>query len=210
MDGEDQLSDGTLLEQLRQIAFGLGRTFAPFCEIVVHDLRDPRHAIVAIENNLSGRTVGDPATELGLARLADDSYPQVIANYPNRLSGGRQVKSTSIGVKNHDGRYVAALCLNVDLSAFQSLATVVEQFTHLDDSLAPTESLEPANATSIRARIDAFAAARGTTLRALATAERRSLVKELKAAGYMDVRRSAAVIAEHLGVSRATVYNDAK
>jgi predicted transcriptional regulator YheO len=210
MNGDADQGDRTLLEQLRQIARGLGVTFAPFCEVVVHDLLDPAHAIVTIENNLSGRAVGDPATELGLARLADESYPQVIANYPNQFADGRRVKSTSVGIKGSDGRYVAALCLNVDLTVFQGLSNVLEQFGHVDDASAPAESLDPASATSIRARIDAFAAAKATTPRALSTADRRELVRELKTSGYMDVRRSSEVVAQHLGVSRATVYADAK
>ena len=55
-----------LLDQLKQVAQGLGETFAPFCEVVVHDLTDPGHAILSIHNNLSGRAVGDPATDLNL------------------------------------------------------------------------------------------------------------------------------------------------
>ncbi|MBV5331904.1 PAS domain-containing protein, partial [bacterium] len=51
-----------LLEQLQHIAQGLGETFAPFCEVVVHDLTHPEHAIMSIHNNLSGRSIGDPAT----------------------------------------------------------------------------------------------------------------------------------------------------
>ncbi|WP_256740085.1 PAS domain-containing protein, partial [Pseudomonas sp. K5002] len=53
-----------LISQLEQIAEGLSKTFSPFCEVVLHDLRDPQHAIMAIHNNLSGRQPGDPATEL--------------------------------------------------------------------------------------------------------------------------------------------------
>src|SRR3546814_3479710 len=48
------------------------QTFAPFCEVVVHDLRDPDSSLVAIENPLSRRTAGDPATELGLARRSEE------------------------------------------------------------------------------------------------------------------------------------------
>jgi predicted transcriptional regulator YheO len=65
-----------LLEQLQQIADGLAKTFAPFCEVVVHDLLDPKHAVLAIHNNLSAREVGQPATELGLARILDPNYEQ--------------------------------------------------------------------------------------------------------------------------------------
>ena len=47
-----------VLDQLQLIARGLGETFAPFCEVVVHDLSKPECAIQAIHNNLSGREVG--------------------------------------------------------------------------------------------------------------------------------------------------------
>src|ERR1700759_3095006 len=115
----------SLLKQVKQIADGLGQTFAPFCEVVVHDLRDPKHAILAIHNNLSGRSVGDPTTELGLARIADDDYPQLLANYPNQFADGRRAKSTSVGIRDSSGRYIAALCLNVDLNMFRGIQNVL-------------------------------------------------------------------------------------
>jgi predicted transcriptional regulator YheO len=198
-----------LFDQLHRIAEGLAETFAPFCEVVLHDLTDPQRAILAIHNNLSGRAVGQPATELGLARIADPDYPQVIANYANAFADGRQAKSTSIGIKDARGDYVAALCLNVDLTLFQGLQAAIGRFTRLDDR-SPRESLDPGGADAIRARIDAFAAGRATTPRALATEDRRVLLRELKAAGYLQVRRAADIIAAHLGISRATVYADTK
>ncbi len=198
-----------LLDQLRCVARGLGETFAPFCEVVVHDLRDPKHSILAIHNNLSGREVGDPATELGLARIADPDYPPVIANYANQFADGRQAKSTSIGIKDSSGRYVAALCINVDLTLFRSLQNALGQFVSLDAE-GGRESLNPAGADAIRARIDAFAARLATTPRSLKAEDRRSLLRELKELGYMEARRAKEIVALHLGVSRATVYNDAK
>lgn len=199
-----------ILDQLQQVAQGLGATFAPFCEVVVHDLRRPKNAIVAIENNLSGRRVGDPATELGLARIADPDYPQVLANYQNRFADGRQVKSTSIGIKDSSGAYVAALCVNIDLSLFHGLQHALTQFSQFEAGTRPAESLDPANASAIRARIDQFAARRATTPRTLSKDDRRQLMRELKLAGVMELRRSADVVARHLGVSRATIYNDGK
>lgn len=199
-----------LFDQLRQIAQGLGETFAPFCEVVLHDLTDPRQAIVAIHNNLSGRKVGQPATELGLARIADPDYAQVISNYANSFADGRQAKSTSIGIKGADGAYVAALCLNVDLTLFQGLQSAIGQFVSIDPQGTPRESLNPVGADAIRAQIDQFAARRATTPRALATEDRRTLLRELREAGCMEVRRASDIIAAHLGVSRATVYADAR
>ncbi len=198
-----------LISQLEQIAEGLSKTFSPFCEVVLHDLRDPQHAIMAIHNNLSGRQPGDPATELGLARIADPEYPQVIANYQNQFADGRQVKSTSIGIKDSTGKYVAALCMNVDLSLFRGLQSMLEQFGSVSGD-RPAESLDPSGADAIRARIDQFAARLATTPRALKAADRRLLMQELKEAGVMDIRRAMETVASHLGVSRAAVYTYAK
>ncbi len=199
-----------LLDQVKQIADGLAQTFAPFCEVVVHDLLDPAHAVLAIHNNLSGRDIGHPATELGLARIMDPAFEQVIANYPNRFADGRQVKSTSIGVKDSQGQYIAALCMNIDLTVFQGFQGMLNQFAALQSSAPPSETLDPAGAESIRARIDQFAARLATTPRALKADERRTVVKELKMAGLLDVRRAMEIVAAHLGVSRASVYSYAK
>lgn len=198
-----------LLSQVQQIADGIAKTFDPFTEVVVHDLMDPAHAVLAIHNNLSGRQVGDPATELGLARILDPDYEQVIANYPNQFADGRRVKSTSIGVKDSQGHYVAALCMNVDLTLFQGFQSVLNRFTSVDVATQVTESLDPSGSDAIRERIDSFAARMGSTPRSLKPEDRRSLMKELKAAGLLEVRRAMDTIAAHLGVSRATVYGDA-
>jgi predicted transcriptional regulator YheO len=202
-------SNQHLLNELKHIAEGLGKTFAPFCEVVVHDLVHPKNAILSIANNLSGRKVGEPATELGLARIQDPEYPAVIANYANQFGDGRKVKSTSIGIKNEAGEYVPALCLNVDLTLFGGFQAAMAQFTAIQAGV-PGETLDAANADRIRQYIDDFAAARASTPRALKPADRKHLVQGIKRAGYLEIRRGAEMAAAHIGVSRATLYNDAK
>ena len=199
-----------LLDQVRQIAHGLGETFAPFCEVVVHDLLDPKRSILAIHNNLSGRAVGEPTTALGLARIHDPDMPAVIANYANTFADGRQAKSTSVGIRDADGRYIAALCMNVDLTLFHGFQTAMARFVGIDPQAAVQESLDPSGADRIRERIDQFAARLATTPRALRADDRRSLLRELRTAGLLDVKRAMDTIAAHLGVSRASVYAYAK
>lgn len=199
-----------IIHQLKQIAEGLGETFAPFCEVVLHDLTHPEKAILAIHNNLSTRKLGEPATELGLARIADPDYPQIISNYANSFVDGRRAKSTSIGIKDSNGDYVAALCLNVDLTLFTNLQGVIGQFVSIDTRQKVSESLVPNGADLIRGRIDQYAARLATTPRALKAVERRGLLLELKDSGCLEIRRAVEIISAHLGVSRATVYSDVK
>ena len=105
---------------------------------------------------------------------------------------------------------MAALCLNVDLTVFRSLNTMLTQFGSVDTAAAVNDTLQPTGADAIRLRIDDFAARNGTTPRALKADERRALMRELKDSGLSDVRRAMDIVAAYLNVSRATVYNDAR
>lgn len=201
--------DKVMQQQLQTVAQGLGQTFSPFCEVVVHDLTNPKHAILCIENNLSGRQVGQPATELGLARIKDPDYPAVVANYANQFADGRKVKSTSIGIKDGSGRYVAALCLNIDLTLFDGFHSMLSMFANISHGKVE-EALDVSHADALRRKIDEFAAMKATTARGLKPADRRTLLKELKTTGQLDIRRGAEIAAAHMGVSRATVYSDSR
>ncbi|MEU2687939.1 PAS domain-containing protein [Streptomyces hygroscopicus] len=204
--------DEHLIREAEKIAVALGRMFPGLCEVVLHDLRDPRHAIRAIENNLSGRRVGDPATELGLARIADPQYPSVIQNYPNRFPDGRPAKSTSIGIKNAAGEYIAALCLNLDVSVLSPVTLALANLvaTGSEHRNRPLESLHDRNARELRRTVEALAAERAGTPRSLSREDKKELVRQLHRDGYFGSRDAAQTIADLLGVSRATVYNYTK
>jgi predicted transcriptional regulator YheO len=195
------------MREVTKIASALGETLAPTCEVVVHDLTDPEHAIVQIENNLSGRKVGDSATELGLARIADPSFPDVIANYPNGFSDGRPVKSTSIGLKDKSGNFVAALCINMDLSHLKSIGSYLAALTRTSTENAPVgETLASQRFPDLRARISAFAVARNRDPQTLKPSEKREIVQQLNAEGEFERRGAVEQIASIIGVSRSNLY----
>ncbi|VVD76835.1 DNA-binding protein [Pandoraea iniqua] len=197
-----------LLREGRKIVEALGQTFAPLVEVVLHDLTDPDHAIVAIANNLSGRQAGDAVTEMGLARIADPAFPEVIANYANRFPDGRPAKSTSIGLKNSGGEYVAAICLNMDISMLAAAAASVQQLVNIQTaSPAPVrETLATRRLDDIGPLITDFAAQRNTTPQGLTLAQRRDAIRMIEARGLLDLRHAHAEIARALGVARSTVY----
>lgn len=200
--------DDLLLREAETIATAVGRMFAGLCEVVLHDLRNPEHSIRLIVNDLSGRRVGDPATELGLARICDPEYPSVVQNYPNTFPDGRSAKSTSIGIKNSEGTYVAALCLNLDVSLLSAAARSLQSLISTDEQDRPlTEILRARTTQELRALVEEYAAARGHTPRALDSTAKRRLVQSLRKDGYLDVRHSVPILTEVLGVSRATVYS---
>ncbi|MCA3823168.1 MAG: helix-turn-helix domain-containing protein, partial [Burkholderia sp.] len=113
------------------------------------------------------------------------------------------------GIKDSTGRYVAALCLNADVTLFRGFQGMLNQFCRTDGETV-VDTLDPAGADAIRQRIDTFATRLATTPRELKTDQRRELMQTLKADGFLEVRRAMEIVSQHLGVSRATVYNDAK
>ncbi|MFJ2938269.1 transcriptional regulator [Streptomyces sp. NPDC087219] len=211
-DGRHPTDDDHLVREVERIAVAVGRMFPGLCEVVLHDLRRPDNAIRAIENNLSGRQIGDSATELGLRRIADPDYPGVIQNYSNQFPDGRPAKSTSIGIKNAEGRYVAALCLNLDVSTLSPLALALASLvaTDVEHQGEALETLRDRAGRELRSAIDSFAAQCSSTPRGLNRDQKRDLVRQLHREGFFETRSSAQLIADQLGVSRATVYNYTK
>lgn len=200
--------DELLLREAETIVTAVGRMFPGLCEVVLHDLRDPEHSIRAIENNESGRSVGDPATELGIARIRDPDYPDVIQNYPNSFPDGRPAKSTSIGIRNSEGEYVAAICLNLDVSLFATVARSLHELVRTEErEQSVTETLRARTSAELRTLAEEFAAEQGRTPRTLHSAEKRRLVRSLRDEGFLDVKNAVRTLTGILGVSRATVYN---
>ncbi|WP_321895566.1 helix-turn-helix transcriptional regulator [Paraburkholderia heleia] len=203
--GHSTDENALLLREGGKIVAALGQTLAPLVEVVLHDLTRPEHAVVAIANNLSGRQVGDAATEMGLARITDSGFPEVVANYPNRFPDGRPAKSTSIGLKNSAGEYVAALCLNMDVSLIGAVTAGLGQLIQTSAAAPVAETLAP-RAGCVREALERFAATRNTTPIGMTLAQRREAVRELAANGMLNLRHALADVAATLGVARSTVY----
>lgn len=198
-----------LLREAEKIVEGLGAALAPFCEVVLHDLTTPDHAIVKILNNMSGRSIGESATELGLARIANPDFPDLLTNYTNTLPDGRPIKSSSIGIKNSDGRFIAAICLNFDVSYFGDIIVYLKQFIDSKPlSLGISESLTAkAPRQSIDDLIREFAARRNVQPKSLTPAQRHELMSHLREQGLLELRGAASKVAAMIGVSRTSLYH---
>ena len=200
-----------LLREGTKIVEALGRMFAPACEVVLHDLLKPGNAILAIENPISGRSVGEPTTEMGLARTRDPLFPDIVQNYQNTLPDGRAAKSTSIGLRNSRGDCVAAICLNLDITPFETIQRVLAEISRTDKGSSPVkESFRARSVDDLREEIFRYSAHWNTSPRLLTAAKRHQLVGELSRSKLLHMRGAIGVISELLAVSRGSIYNSIK
>ena len=201
-------SDSHLLEEVKKVTGALGKMFAPFCEVVLHDLRSPDKASIAIENNLSGRKIGDATTAAALRRVFDKQAPDVIQNYSSRLPNGKKVKSTSTGIRNEAGEYIALLCLNFDTSFLSEFNTQLAQFIATSvQGLPVSEQLQVLTADDLQAIVEEMARQKHTTPAGLSPTEKRDVVRELHRKGLFRLRNAIGVVAQMLQVTRPTIYN---
>jgi predicted transcriptional regulator YheO len=205
---EIKAENALLLREGEKIVEALGKMFAPCCEVILHDLTQPDHSIVAIECPLSGRAVGESVTEMGLARIQNPEFPDIVQNYANTFPDGRPAKSTSIGLRNSEGTCIAAICLNLDISLFGAAQRALAQLTTPDKITPPVqETLRARSLERLRETIETFAAQHNVQPRLLSTVQRRELLRMLNDSGLLHLRNAIAVTAEVLGTTRATIYN---
>jgi predicted transcriptional regulator YheO len=98
-------------------------------EIILHDLTNPMHALSCIRNNVTGREIGAPATNLVLDLKTRRELKQDKLNYELNI-GARKFKCTTIPVFRDPDGLVAAVCINVDVNYLT------------DEVLSSTENME--------------------------------------------------------------------
>jgi len=112
----DKVLDDTAkyLENYKRIVRLIGDSFPNTgMEILLHNLANPAKALHHIKNNVTGRNVGAPATnlvhDLKMRRLQNQDK----LNYELNI-GSRKFKCTTIPIYREDYGLVGAICINVD------------------------------------------------------------------------------------------------
>lgn len=142
-DGDSILDDNArYLENYRRIVRLVGESFPDSgIEILLHNLSNPSSALYHLENNVTGRKVGAPATnlvhDLKIRRLANEDK----LNYELNI-GARKFKCTTIPIYREGYGLVGAICINID---YRFLDEVVrrndEALNAFIDSLLKTDMM---------------------------------------------------------------------
>jgi len=196
-----------ILNEYTVLAKALTFMFAPYCEVVLHDLTHPKHAIIFIGNNLSKRKVGDPTTNIGVQRIHNPRFPQVLQNYQSISPDGRMLKCTSIGIKDEFGKTIGALCLNFDVSHFQESQKYMEEFLRIDNTHVPTkEYFFSSSLEQIEKYIIMYCTKYHVISQSLSTGQKKLLIQEMKRAGLLSLKGAINIVSKKLQISRASIY----
>ena len=200
-----------ILGVLKQVADAVIKTFGRNCEVAVHDLSDLSKSLIYIAGNVTNRKPGAPITDMALKALSREG--REIENrydYKTITNDGRELKSTTIFIRNSQGDPVAAFCINFDSTDYLNIIRSLEVFTKTSDSKEHHELTETF-ALSINDTIDALfeqaVSEIGRQPPTMSTEEKMRVVKRLEREGTFKIKGAVNQVALKLGVSNFTVYN---
>jgi predicted transcriptional regulator YheO len=207
-----------ILKHYIPIADLLVQTFGEDCEVVLHDLSTPQQSVVYVANNhVTGRKVGDSFHHLvSQAILAEKTDNGVIANYyfqhKNKL-----IRSSSLLIRDLDGRLVGALCINLDTTKLtehlqwlgKMLPDLKQAPTSLNKIPFATESIDPQ--TINRSVMDIVNNVIDSVINEVPqphTREQRlEMIRFMETRGVFLVKGAIDRVSEKLGISKVTVYS---
>ncbi len=209
------MSNVKLFKRYIELAEMLGKMFPNMLEVIMHDFSDLDHSIIFMMNGqLSGRKVGDGATELGLRRLlGGEDIPDMLVNYRNRNSQGNYFKSASLAIRDDKGDMIGAFCLNFDLSLFDHFRHFLTTFTQCEEHvLGGAEELTAA--TSLEEEIDhhiqTYLSQHHLHLTQLTYSDKQKIVAYLDQKRCFRQKGAMIAVAKALRLTRQSIYNYVK
>jgi predicted transcriptional regulator YheO len=200
---KDSALDATSMDNFRAIADAIATLFFPHAEVVLHDLRTQKVDYIA--NNLSKREIGDDSS------LSEDVSERNIGPYEKLNWDGQKIRSLSSVLRDSEGRPLAVLCINLNISLFENAKAALDLF------LSPTKLIPQPDSLfrdDWQERINTFLHAwlreRQLSLNVLTRDHKRELVLALHAEGAFKGKSASNYVANVLNMGRATVYKHLK
>ena len=195
------------LDNYRAIADAIATLFFPHAEVVLHDLRTQKVDYIA--NNISKREIGDDAALDDM--LSEDISDRNIGPYEKLNWDGQKIRSVSTVLRDSQGTPQAVLCLNLNISLFESAKAALDLF------LSPSKLIPQPDALfrddwqeRINTFLNSWLRQRQISLNLLTRDHKRELVLALHAEGAFKGKSAANYVANVLGMGRATVYKHLK
>ena len=194
----------------------LGSVLGPDYEVVLQDLSNKNHSVIAIENgHISGRTIGSPLTSAVFQMLSSKGVAE----------NGHLLRSSSMFIKDSNGNPIGLLCINFDDSRYMELHEKLFSMIHpgnfvknissgLSNSTDNIKDLSSSitenfaiDVAALREQIfnDATANLK-TPVDRLNQNERKEIMIKLHEQGLFQLKGSIPFVAKRFSCSQATIY----
>lgn len=193
------------LSQFEPFIKAIVELFHPFMEAAVHDLKEGK--IIALYHNISQRKIGD-SSPLHELKVKIQDFPDFFAPYYKRNWDGRELKCTSITIRNEKKIPIGLVCFNVDTSVMQDIHQLLSLFLKTkEEAENPIEAFGGNCEEQASSLIEDFLIENKLSLAHLNRTQKKQLVQHLYQKGLFNYKNAAVYLSNYLRVSRASVYN---
>ena len=203
--------DASVLQFMLQLAKGLARQFGPNCEVVVHDLdsNDPDSSNVAIENGqVTGRQVGDGPSHVVLEALhsgREDLEDHL--SYLTRTKDGKILKSSTIYLRDDDGKAIGIFAINYDITLMLAMEDVLKSFTATDLPQEEPEHISRNVADLLDELIEQSVRLVGKPVALMNKEDKVKAIQFLNDTGAFLITKSGYKVCKYFGISKYTLYS---
>ena len=200
------------MRTLKQIAKGVAEQFGSNCEVVIHEITDRSaySSIAAIYNgHVTSRKLGDGPSHVVLEQLGKaDSDPADHPCYLTRTPDGKILKSSSMYIRDEQGKVAAIFCINFDISALTMLDRAVGEPISPKDTQQKEPERITLNVTDllddlIRQSVELV----GKPVAMMNKEDKVKAIQFLNKNGALLITKSGDKIAKHFGISKYTLYS---
>ncbi|MDD3393467.1 MAG: hypothetical protein EOM28_09270 [Clostridia bacterium] len=201
--------DKVLLNSFVTVAEGVAEFWGDFCEVVIHNLENMDHSVMHIFNgHLSGRQVGAAISEVTLSFLnrmmAEPNLNHLYYFAKNKR--GETFKSSISAIVGENGTIIGLFCINLYLAS--PISALIQCMTPEDNTKQENIS-ETFVENTTELMLHALEEAKKTVYSNLSISssnKNKEIVSILFQKGIFNLKDSVITIAEHLGISKNTVY----
>ncbi len=206
------MTNSEIVKQYIPLVQFLGEALGPSCEVVLHDMQNLDNSVIAISHGeLSGRQVGDSATNLLLRVLRTSKSSPFMTNYSAKASEGKEFRSSTYFICNSKGNKIGALCINLETSRYKALYDELDGLfgfsCQKDTRNEPyVETFTKSSQDTIRMLVNDALSRCIVQVEAMTMDDKLALVDDLVKQGVFLYKGSVPLVAELLKVSEPTVY----
>ena len=211
MEKNLKTSNHQIFEHYIRVGEIISEKFSPYLEVIIHDLQDPEHSIIAIFNNhITGRKIGDGTSDIGYKKIANE-LPDKIVNYENRSPSGAKLKSSSLTIRNGQGKIIGSMAFNFDLTPFENVQDFFNTITQtskskLDDFPKQEQFFVWSVRDDLEQALNKYIIANGLQGKALTRKDKLNVVVLMKKEGHIKKRGAMSILSELLAITRPTLY----
>lgn len=202
------ISIGEELKRYIPIANLIAKTFGKNCEVVIHDLSIPQNSVVyTINNHVTGRKVGDAFDHLVKQVLLSKNFKgDCAANYMTVTEEAKEIKSSTVLIRNSKDKVIGALCINYDLECMKNMKDFLDDFfivekESIEDDIEPFEHVMEI----VDDLVDRIVG--NQDINNLKRKDKIELIKFMDSKGIFLIKGAIEKIANKLNISKVTVYS---